>query len=199
MRTNTIKCSLLIGLALSFLSFAAFEIPPGWFKSGSEPASYDMGIEKGSGMDGKNAATVKSITSNITGFGTLMQSFLPKKYAGQRIRLSGYVKTIDVAEKACLWLRVEQPNSQQSLAFDNMQNRPIRGTNDWKKYEIVLDVPANASKISCGALIKGTGQIWFDNLTLEVVDNSIATTNVKTARLEVNTEPLNLDFENGLR
>ena len=191
MKTTTIKSVFLMGLALTFLSF---EIPTGWFKSGSEPNSYDMGIEKGAGLEGKNAATIKSVEEKIVGYGTLMQNFMADKYLGQRIRFTGFFKTKDVVGKSCFWLRVGQANSQQSLAFDNMQNRPITGTTEWKKYEIVVDVPANASKISYGALIKGTGQIWFANLAFEVVDNSVPVTGKKPDKQDLNSEPYNLDF-----
>ena len=98
METTTIKRFFFFFLALTFLSF---ELPSGWFKSGSDPNSYDMRVEKGAGYDGKNAATIQSIMPNISGFGTLMQSFTAEKYLGKRIRLSGYVKTKDVAGKAC--------------------------------------------------------------------------------------------------
>ena len=192
MKKNTITYFILIGLSLTLLSF---EIPAGWSKAGSEPNSYDMGIEKGAGMNGKNAATVKSIANNIVGFGTLMQYSSAEKFLGKRIRLSGYVKTKDVVKKSCFWLRVERTNSQISLAFDNMQDRPIVGTTDWKKYEIVLDVPSNATKISYGGLLKGTGQIWFYNLAFEIVDNSIPTTGRKNEKTTVNAEPFNLDFD----
>lgn len=192
MKTNTIKSVLLIGLALTLPSF---EIPAGWFKSGSEPESYDMGIEKGAGLVGKNAATIKSKGEKIAGFGTLMQCLVSNKYLGKRIRLAGLIKTKNVAGKACFWLRVQQSNSQHSLSFDNMHDRPIIGTTDWKKYEIVLDVPANASKISYGALIRGTGQIWFSDLVFEVVDSSVPTTGKKIEKMELNTEPTNLDFD----
>jgi hypothetical protein len=193
METITIKRFLLIGLALTFLSF---ELPSGWFKSGSDPNSYDMRIDKGAGYDGKNAATIQSITPNITGFGTLMQSFAADKYLGKRIQFSGYVKTKNIAGKACFWLRVEKANSQQILSFDNMNDRPIIGTNDWKKYEIVVDVPSTASKISYGALVRGTGQIWFDNLSFEIVDNSVAVTGKKIEKIEKIIEPSNLNFDN---
>ncbi|MGO4905323.1 hypothetical protein [Flavobacterium sp. W20_MBD1_R3] len=193
METTTIKSILLITLALTLLSF---ELPSGWFKSGSAPNSYDMRIDKGAGYDGKNAATIQSITPNIDGFGTLMQSFAADKYLGKRIRFSGYVKTKDIAEKACFWLRVEKANSQQILSFDNMNNRPIIGTNEWKVYEIVVDVPITASKISYGALVKGTGQIWFDNLNFEVVSNSVAVTGKKIEKTEKIIEPSNLNFDN---
>lgn len=192
MKTTTLKIILLISLAAFLISF---ETPAGWFKAGNKAESYDMGIDKGSGMDGKNAATIKSMDKEIDGYGTLMQSSSPEKFKGKRIRLSGYIKSAGVNEKAGFWLRIGQANSQNFLAFDNMMDRAVTGTTDWKKYEIVLDVPDAASQISYGALLRGTGQIWFDSLTFEVVDSNVPTTGKKADRVKVKDEPMNLDFE----
>ena len=104
--------------------------------------------------------------------------------------MSGFIKSKDVKDKAGLWLRVDGANSGKSLAFDNMHDRSVTGNTDWKKYEIVLDVPLNASKIAYGALLAGTGQIWFDNINFAIVDSTIATTGIKE-----NKEPHNLNFE----
>jgi len=60
-----------------------------------------------------------------------------------------------------------------------MDDRPIEGTTDWGKYEIVLDVPEGASKIAFGALLSGVGQIWFDDLLIEIVPGSTPTTGNK--------------------
>lgn len=193
MKNSTILRFLLFGLSLLLISF---EIPSGWFKAGSKSDSYEMTIEKGAGMDGKNAATIKSVDKVIEGYGTLMQSSSPEKFKGKRIRLSGYIKTSDVLEKAGFWLRVSQANSESFLAFDNMMDRPVSGTTDWKKYTIVLDVSEKASKISYGALLRGTGQVWFDKLTFEIVDASVPTTGKKIEKVKIVSEPLNLDFEN---
>ncbi len=182
-----ISSVLFIGMIATFLSF---ELPEGWFKAGSKPKSYDMGINKGAGQNGKNVATIKSIDKVIDGFGTLMQTSSPQKYIGQRVRMSGYVKSKDVKIAAGLWFRVDNANSKKSLSFDNMSDRPITGTSEWQKYIIVLDVPPNASKIAYGALLIGTGQIWFDNIIFEIVDSTIAT----TGRQE-NNQPINLNFE----
>ena len=62
------------------------------------------------------------------------------------------------------------------------------GDMDWKKYEIVLEVPKNASNILFGALLNGVGQIWFEKLQIEVVNKLVPLTGTKR------TEP-NLDFE----
>jgi hypothetical protein len=103
----------------------------------------------------------------------------PEKYVGKRIRMTGNMKSKDVTNWAGFWLRVDQADSQQPLSFDNMQDRSIKGTTEWKKYEIILDVPINASKIAFGALLVGIGQIWFDNLHFEIVDKSVQTTGQK--------------------
>lgn len=191
--TKRILTSVL--LSAMTVTLISFDLPKGWLKAGSEPKSYDMGIDKGAGQDGKNAATIKSIDRKINGFGTLMQTCLPDKYLGKKIRMSGYVKSKDVDDKAGLWLRVDQANSRESLSFDNMLDRAIKGTTGWKKYEIILDVPSNASNLAYGALLVGTGQIWFDNLNFEVVDNAVPSTREEKENQMPNTEPVNLDFE----
>ena len=188
---SILKSVLLAGTTVILLSF---DLPAGWFKAGDQPKSYEMGTDKGAGKEGKNAATIKSIDKTIKGFGTLMQECLPGKYLGRRVRMSGLMKSKDVVDRAGFWFRVDQPNPNQSLSFDNMQDRAIRGTTDWKKYEIVLDVPAKASNLAYGALLSGTGQIWFSNLKFEVVDNSVPTTDLVNNNMPL-SEPTNLDFE----
>ena len=193
MKANFLKSVLIIGTTFALLSF---DLPVGWLKAGSKPQSYEMGIAKGVGQNSKNAATIKSTDTKIEGFGTLMQQSNPDKYLGKRVRMTGYVKSENVAAWAGLWLRVDQAGSQQPLSFDNMGSRPIKGTTGWKKYEIVLDIPTNASLIAYGTLLDGTGQVWFDNITFEIVDKSVQTTDAKNYKNPATQSgPTNLDFE----
>ncbi|MGB4839416.1 MAG: hypothetical protein WBP08_10510 [Saprospiraceae bacterium] len=70
------------------------------------------------------------------------------------------------------------------------------GNTDWHKYELVLDVPNNVSYIAYGAMIGGTGQIWFDDITFEIVDENIPTTgSINAKKSNVKLAPENLDFE----
>jgi erythromycin esterase len=116
-----------------------------------------------------------SLKDNINGFGTLMQTFTADEYQGQRLRMSAYVKTENIEEWAGLWMRVD--GSDGTSAFDNMQDRPIQGSTDWCKHEIVLDVPEDSVSIAFGVLMGGTGQIWVDDFQFEVVDQDVPTTN----------------------
>ncbi|WP_133271444.1 hypothetical protein [Hymenobacter radiodurans] len=188
MNIAILRNCLLVGAVVSLFSF---DVPAGWHIAGSQPKKYVMGIDEGAGQTGKKAATIKSIEAEIDGFGTLMQGSSARQYLGKRVRLSGYVKSKDVKSWAGLWMRVDQAGGTKSLAFDNMSNRPVKGTTDWKKYDIVLDVPAQASNIAYGALLSSTGQIWFDNLSFEVVDTSVPTTDLR----QMSAMPTNLGFE----
>ena len=193
MKKSFLRNSFLIGLTFTLFSF---DSPSAWFNAGSKPNSYEMGIEKGAGQNGKNAATIKSIDKKIDGFGTLMQQCTPDKYLGKRIKMTAIVKTENVTNWAGLWLRVDQAGSNQPLSFDNMGERPIKGSTNWTEYEIILDVPNNASLIAYGALIDGTGQIWFDNITFEIVSEFAPSTSSLTAKKYPTVyEPTNLDFE----
>lgn len=191
-----LRSSLIVALTAILFSF---DLPTGWFKAGSEPESYEMGLDKGSGKDGKNAATIKSKASKIKGFGTLMQNCLPDNYLGKRVRMSGLVKTADVSGWAGLWLRIDEKGSDKSAGFDNLKDgikdRSITGTTDWTNYDIVLDVPLNASNLAYGALLVGSGQVWFDNIKIEIVDNTIAVTGKDKSQMMPKKEPVNLDFE----
>ncbi len=185
-------------LFITVIVLVSFDLPADWGKTGSKPDSYDMGIDKGMGQDGKNAATIKSIDKSIKGFGTLMQNCLPDKYLGKRVRMTGSMKSKDIANWAGFWFRVDKANSKTMLSFDNMYERAVKGTTDWKKYEIVLDVPANASNLAYGALVNGTGQIWFSNLNFEIVDNTVPVTGkeiVTEKEKKILSEPANLNFE----
>jgi len=62
------------------------------------------------------------------------------------------------------------------LGFDNMDDRPVTGTTEWTQYAIVLDVPDDAIMFFFGVFQVGPGASWFDDLTLEVVDESVPTT-----------------------
>ena len=180
-------------------------LPESWFVTGSNPKSYKMGTDSSIAKSGNYSAIIKSIDNKIAGFGTLMQQCSPDKFLGKRVRLSGYMKSENVNEWAGLWFRVDVDTV--AVSFDNMhdgkKNKSISGTKAWEKFEIVLDVPLNSTRLAYGALLVGTGQIWFDNLTFEVVDKTVETTGITNSCDIQNgkkpqgliTEPSNLDFE----
>jgi hypothetical protein len=150
---------------------------PGWFMAGSHPKSYELGVAAGAGQNRGPAGYLKS-REEVSGFGTLMQQFQAADYLGKRVRLSAAVRTENVDKWAGLWMRVDGAE-RGSLSFDNMQDRPIKGTTGWARYDVVLDVPENATLIALGMLVSGPGSAWLDDVKFEVVEKSVPTTGKK--------------------
>ncbi len=116
------------------------------------------------------------------GFGTLMQTFDASKYRGKRVRFSARVRTEAFGEWVGLWMRVDAAE-KRGIAFDNMARRPIRGTTDWARYEVVLDVADDATSISLGILMGGSGAAWMSDATFEAVGTDVPVTASPLARL----------------
>lgn len=108
------------------------------------------------------------------GMGTLSRSIPAGRFRGKRVRLSASMRTRE-AGRVQLWMRVNGANGQV-LSIDDMQNRPLRGTTRWRRYAIVLDVPANASEISYGFLLAGSGMVWANDFTVTAVSGATPVT-----------------------
>ncbi len=184
---------VLISLLISAFTLKGNDskVPEGWVKAGSNPNGYEMGVDNSVYQNGKTSAYIKSIEKNENKFGTLMQTIKAENYLGKRIQLSGYVKS-KKADWSSMWMRID--GNKKQLEFDNMKDRPIKGTTDWTQYKIVLDVPSESEFINYGVLLSGQGEVWFDNLQLKVVDKSVPVTN-QNKENNVPTEPVNLNFE----
>ena len=184
--------------ALTLLSFSLEPLTnvKGWFLAGSERESYEIGVVDDAERNGK-VGFIKSTKSKIKGFGTIMQDFVPEDFYDQRVKLTAYIKTKDAAGWVGLWMRVDglpakDGKNKEVLYFDNMNDRKIVGTTGWTKYEIILDVPKEATNIAYGVLLSGTGEAWLDDIKFEIVDkNEQEATSTKT-RLKA---PTNTTFE----
>lgn len=166
----------------------------GWFLSGSHPHDYEIGVDRSIVHQGSTSGYLKALTPMEAGaFATMMQQFKADKYAGKRMRFSGFVKTENVKEYCGLWMRVDN-RAEDVLQFDNMNDRRIVGSTHWNHYAIVLDVPEESATISIGVLLMGAGEVWLDSLRFEEVELSVPTTNLDL-HYELLEEPTNLSFE----
>lgn len=174
---------------------AANEVPEGWVVAGTAPQDYQVSVlpEK---REGNNVVLLESVANpNPSKFGTLSQYCSADQYLGKRVRMTGYLKSENVKNWAGMWFRVDDSKQKDlSLSFDNMSDRPIKNTTDWKKYEIVLDVPQQAGAMAFGVLLEGSGKVWISGISFEVVDQSVPTTNMVKERAALPQGPVNLDF-----
>jgi len=149
-------------------------LPPGWFVSGDRKSSYEIGLDSAKPHSGTASAFIKSTQPSPPGFASITQSIGVNIYRGKRVRLSAYVKAEQVRQWAGLWMLIE--GGGYALSFDNMSRRPVSGTSDWKRYEVVLNVPEESLRLSFGALLYGEGQLWADDFELEIVGPDVPVT-----------------------
>jgi tetratricopeptide (TPR) repeat protein len=147
-----------------------------WGKAGSNPNEYNMGGDPFS-LNVNQAGFVKFIGDVSEGFGTLSTGIKPNKYLGKRVKLSVSLKTENVEKWASMWMRVDGED-KLAISFDNMQERALKGDNNWNTYEIVLDVPKNSTSVVYGVMLVGKGQIWAKDLQFKIVDESVALTDM---------------------
>jgi len=120
-----------------------------------------------------------------------MQMFSAEPLRDTRQQLSAHIKTANVERSAALWMRVDGPDGT-APTLDNMDDRPISGTRDWRPYRIVLDIPENAEAIAFGVLLQGPGRVWIDDIEIKSVGQDTPTTGT---RHRPELKPTNLDFE----
>ena len=89
-------------------------------------------------------------------------------------------------------MRVDKEKTK--VAFDNMQNRAINGTQPWKQYDVVFDVPQDAMGIFFGILLRGSGEVWMNDVSFEVVGIEVPVTTQSPQAHTLPTQPTNLKF-----
>jgi len=111
----------------------------------------------------------------------LTQNFNAVQYRSKRMKFSAVIKSEGRQGSVALGMIVS------GLCQDQMDGRNISGIAEWKRAEIVLDVPESTG-IQFGFIVQGKAEIWVSNVVFEESTNE--TTGIKLYE----DEPQNLDF-----
>jgi len=147
--------------ALSFEAAPSGDMPGGWTGGPAGTIFAETKIVHG----GKGSVRIERNSSSGNEFSTVTKS-IPIDFSGTTIEFRGFLRTEDVSGFAGLWAR--EDGEEPGLAFDNMQNRQLKGTTNWASYSIKLPLAAEARKLFFGILVVGTGKAWGDDLELLV-------------------------------
>jgi hypothetical protein len=143
-------------------------VPLGWFNSlgfvGGVSTEYEVRLSQREGGASGKCVRMRRTNAQEKEFGSLMQRCPAHNFIGTRIRVAAELRTENLAAWAGLWLRIDGSSSQ--LFFDNMHDRPIRGTTPWTKYVIEASVPAPSEWLNYGILLVSSGTVWADNFEI---------------------------------
>lgn len=140
-------------------------LPKNWYAGGEGFTISLDSLEKHAGEFSLKMEILEN-TNNTFGVFT---GLIPKELAaGKKVEYKGWIKTEGVKNGYVgLWFRVDGENSAL-LGFDNMNERGLKGDNDWTQVSIKMDVDKNAENILFGGIFPGEGVAWFDNLELYI-------------------------------
>ena len=169
---------------LSFEAEHGGTSPRGW--GGGPPGTIFVDGEIVHG--GRWSVRLERAATSPSAFSTITKS-LPMDFAGGRIEWRGFLRTDGVSDYVGLWMR--QDGDRPGLAFDNMQQRQVKGTHDWTEYSITLPVHRDAKQLYFGVLIAGTGKVWADDLQLLVDGKPVW----DAPKIERPKTPIDLDHE----
>ncbi len=182
--------------------------PTAWTVSGdgfaTGAAGYEVRLDEAEAKSGKRSLKMKA--TGRGGFGNAFLQIPPDAAAGKHIKISGWIKTKDVAADgyAGLWCRID--GSGAMLAHDNMteridakgkvtiDDRGVRGTTDWRLYSVGHDVPVSSTAIVFGALLTGGGTAWWDDFALEIDGKPYRGKSLAELAAEREPKPAELDW-----
>lgn len=167
------------------------KLPDNWFEWGS---GYLLSIDTNIKHNGKNSVFIQQSNGRTSeSFGCVACS-IPAVYEGKEIELRAYFKFNDVKDGSVgLLLRIDGPSGL--LQFDNMLQKGIQGTSDWKMYSVTLTYPEDAKTIFIGGCLSGTGKLWVDDFEI-LIDGK----DIKEAKHAVKKEykaDNDKEFDNG--
>jgi hypothetical protein len=162
---------------------ATWNVPRGWAATETVPHEYRVGTDHRVVHSGKASLFLRSLVAKPTGVVMVSQQFASTAYQGRRVRVSAFLRSERVARDAELWLIA--PDS----AGDGGERAAVRGTTPWKRYELVMEVPADAGSVGFWLTMSGAGTLWADDFRFEQVSSAVPLT--KTRR-----QPENLGFTN---
>jgi len=164
--------------------------PAKWEDFGS--VDYKIYVDSVNKKNGRYSAVIEN-TEFESDFKALAFN-LPDNYNGKLIRLTGYIKTENVSEGfAGLWMRIDP-----QIGFDNMNDRGVTGTTDWKENEITLPLnPKKTDRIVVGGLLVGKGKMWLDDLRVSIDGKDLDNSQIEIFKREILPAEKDKEFDSG--
>ena len=122
------------------------------------------------------------VKKNTTGFGSFLQDIPFKSTGLKKHIISGVIKTKAVKEKYAGVLAKVIDKDGNIICRQDMIALKINNTNDWKNYEAEFFADETAVKIRVAGLLFGSGEVWFDDLTIQ--------------EIPINSKPISLAVDN---
>jgi len=141
------------------------EVPKNWYVGTN---GYEVKAVSDKSRNGEYCLSIKSLNSNPDLFGVSTMNPPIDNFKDKNIELRGWIKTENVVDGyAGFWFRVDGPD-RSLLGFDNMNDRGVIGSSDWRQFSINMKIDSSLLSISFGCMLTGKGQAWFDDIEIYI-------------------------------
>ena len=178
---KAILFALLIGVSICVSGFGeaenllrmrnpGFEEGTTWWDRGYIPAAgLEMICEEGVAYSGDRSIAIKNthVYDDFPRYNNWTQRIQGRAtFLGEALNLSVFMKTEDAENAYCVLVCYN--NDWGILAVDN--SAYVVGTTDWTVHRTGVVVPAGTTKVVVMLGLKGTGKVWYDDVSLMVGD-----------------------------
>jgi hypothetical protein len=159
---------------------ASWQVPKGWLAAADDPPDYRIGVDRQFLYQGKPAVFLRSLVREPKGGAAVSQQFMARRFRGKRVRLSAVLRTEKVEQAVYLTIRQENGDGARG------DHAEAKGSQTWKPYTLVIDIPEDADTIAFGVSLAGPGTVWASGFDFREVSRSVPLTEQRA--------PRNLDF-----
>jgi hypothetical protein len=101
----------------------------------------------------------------VSGAGGVFQCVDQPNLRSLFVHITGYIKTSDVTGRgAGLLMNANAPDGS-GVGFQNMNHRRVRGTSDWRRYAIEVEIEEEVGRVCFGFNLEGPGTAWVDDMS----------------------------------
>ncbi len=158
-------------------------LPDRWHIMSPNAKQYEVRIDNNTKHTGNSSIFISSADTASSPQYAGVGYTVPAKYEGKEITVKAWMKSEDMKGSIALMLAIYDADGN-TLQFENLQNKKIKGTKDWKQYSVTLPLAAQAQTLHIGPILIGKGKLWTDDVEL-FVDG----TPIQNAKLKPNFNP----------
>ena len=161
-------------------------LPDKWHLMSPNAKQYEVRIDNSTKHTGNSSIFISSVDTASSPESAGVGYTVPAKYAGKEITVKAWMKSEDMKGSLALMLGIYDADGN-TLQFENLQKKKIKGTKDWKQYSVTLPLAAQAQIIHIGPIHIGKGILWIDDVELFIDGTPVQNAKLK---LDFNPDPL---------
>ena len=140
-------------------------LPDNWHVMSRNLKQYHVSIDSQSAHSGSRSVFISSVDTALKPIFAGVGYTLPARYVGKKITVSAWMRSEDMQGSLALMLGIYDADGN-TLKFENLQNKKIKGSKDWKQYSVTLPFSSTAQTLHIGPLLIGKGKLWIDDVEL---------------------------------